>query len=201
MHPSHKHQMPLRSPVGEQSGKCTTLVLALAIFALGVAATPANAQNGEKKDSVAADAVDAVTQPLSDLNLRSKDIPIVLTRAQSGPYDLTGLSECSEVRSEIAHLDEVLGPDADAPPEDGGVLNKGLKIGGNVLGGFIPFRALVRQLSGANAQRARWEAAIFAGVARRSFLKGVAFAKQCKTSDEIALKSAENVLKMGAPAE
>lgn len=168
---------------------------------LALAATPAWAQPGEKGDSVGQDAVDAVSQPLSDLNLRSRDIPPVLLQAQAAPYALGAVSDCAAVRREIAALEEVLGPDADAAPEEDGVLNKGLKVGGSLLGGLIPFRGVVRQISGAAAEENRWEAAIYGGVARRSFLKGYGKGLGCLTGDEEALRSAAEVLGMSEMVE
>ncbi len=154
----------------------------------------AHAQNGEKRESVGGDVLDAVTSPLDDLNLRSKDIPLVLVNAQTNVYSIQGLSECAAVRAQVARLEEVLGPDADSEQDSDGLINKGLKTGGNMLSGFIPFRGVVRQLSGANARRAKWDAAIYAGIARRSFLKGYMKGKGCLDEEEAAVESAENVL-------
>ena len=165
----------------------------LAMLAL-IFAVPAVAQNGEKRDSVGQDAIDAVSQPLQDLNITGKDIPDILLAAQAEPYSLAGLSECKAIRGAIADLDEVLGPDADVPQEAGSLANSALRAGGNIIGGFIPFRGVVRQLSGANDREAKMEAAVFGGVARRSFLKGFATGKECASRDEIAVESAEDVL-------
>lgn len=159
-------------------------------------ASPAAAQSGMQQDSVAEDAVDAVTQPLSDLNLRSRDIPQVLLTAQDAPYELAGMEECSALREEVARLDRVLGPDADEPEERAGLVNRGLRTGGKILGGMIPFRGLVRQISGAKAVEKRWEAAVYAGVARRSFLKGYMAGKDCETAEEAAIRSARDILGM-----
>lgn len=174
------------------SGATIGLTLALAILC-----APAQAQNGEKNDSVGEDVIDAVTQPLSDLNLRSKDIPAILVLAQDQPYDTVSLADCAMLRGAIAELDEVLGPDADQEPDKDGLLNRGLKTGGNVLGGLIPFRGMVRQISGAKAQEARWEAAIYAGVARRSYLKGYLKGQGCETAEEASVRSAREVLGLG----
>ena len=65
------------------------LCAALSAFALPVAAA---AQDGEKTDSVAKDALDAVTQPFEDLNLRSKDIPAILIIAEAAPYELSAVT-------------------------------------------------------------------------------------------------------------
>lgn len=63
---------------------------------------------------------------------------------------------CPANQAEIARLHTVLGPDADAPSDNDGVVNKRWNLAGNLQGGFIPFRGLIRQLSEANAERARW---------------------------------------------
>lgn len=166
-----------------------------ALAALGATASaPARAQQGERSDTVAQDALDAITQPLSDLNLRKREIPDALVRAQEAPYALDESADCDALRGEIVALENVLGPDADASPEAEGLVNKGLQMGGDALSGFIPFRGFVRQLSGAQAERNRLESAIYAGVARRSYLKGYARARGCASIEKHAISSAEDLL-------
>jgi len=172
----------------------SSLFAVLACLALALASAPASAQNGQQQDSVGEDAVDAVTQPLSDLGLRSKDIPEILLTAQEAPYDLSGVADCPSLRGEIARLEEVLGPDADAPQEERGIVNRVLGVGGDVLGGMIPFRGIVRRLSGAHADEKELEAAVYAGVARRSYLKGYLAGQSCPTSEEISVRSARDLL-------
>jgi hypothetical protein len=48
-----------------------------------------------------------------------------------------------------------------------------------VVSSLIPFRGLIRELSGANAQDRAIQAAIQAGLARRGFLKGVGAVRRC----------------------
>lgn len=74
------------------------------------------------------------------------------------------------------------------------MVNRGLKAGGNILGDLIPFRGIVRQVSGAEAEQARWEAAIYAGVARRSYLKGVLEGRDCPDARELAIDNARALL-------
>lgn len=123
-------------------------------------------------------------------------------KIQEQPYSLNGLGDCSKLRQEITKLDDVLGLDADVPPQESGVVTKALQTGGSFLGGFIPFRGAVRELSGANAARRRMDRAVYAGVARRGFLKGYAEAEQCKTTEELAIEVAETRmgLRTGAAA-
>ncbi|WP_152553448.1 hypothetical protein [Erythrobacter longus] len=175
-----------------------TFLIAMSLTLSLLSPGTAHAQSGAKEDSIGEDAVDAVTQPLSDLNLRSKEIPLILTLAQEEPYNLTEVAGCDAVRTEIARLDAVLGPDANEPAERRGLVNRGLQVGGDVLGGMIPFRSIVRRLSGARAERKRWEAAIFAGVARRSFLKGYLAGQACETPEEASVETARDVLGMEA---
>lgn len=169
------------------------LLLGLCLLTM---AMPAAAQNGEKRDSVGRDAVDAVSQPLNDLNIVSRDIPPVLVLATKAPYDLTDVTGCDAIHQRLDTLDEVLGPDADAEQRGDGLANSALKLGGKVLGGFIPFRGLVRQISGASSREKAMDAAIYAGIARRSFLKGYAKGLQCPTREEAAIANAEDVLGM-----
>lgn len=179
--------LPLRSLNG---GASAVVILA----ALAISVSPASARDGEKRDSVAQDAVDAVASPLTDLNIVSRDIPPTLQLAQIEPYRLEGLAECPALWDEIEALDAVLGPDADAPADKDGIVNKGLKTGGSFLSGFIPFRGIVRRVSGAKAEEDRFEAAVYAGVARRSFLKGVAQGRECSAPVDDPIEDAHDLL-------
>lgn len=49
----------------------------------------------------------------------------------------------------------------------------------NVVASFIPFRGILRELSGAAGQERDWRAAIYAGSVRRGFLKGLGQQKGC----------------------
>ena len=48
------------------------------------------------------------------------------------------------------------------------------------VGAFIPFRGLIREVSGANAQEKKVQAAVYAGSVRRAFLKGVGQQRGCR---------------------
>lgn len=124
----------------------------------------------------------AVVQPAKDVNLHKDKIPRRLLEIQRAPYDLTNLEGCRAVTAEIASLRPLLGPDVNEDPK----LTKAEKrersvsrIAGGFLGGFIPFRGVLREVTGANAQRRRYRAAYAAGFARRSFLKGIAVSQNC----------------------
>lgn len=187
--------MPFGSNITQSGGRSAWRTSALAAsLIVAVSACPVFAQSGAKKDSVGEEALDAVTQPLSDLNLRSKDIPPILLRAHVAPYDLEAFETCEALRVEVTNLNEVLGPDADEPEEAVGFLNRGLQAGGSMLGDMIPLRGIVRRVSGAKAEEAKWRVAIYAGVARRSYLKGFMKGLECQTAEEASIESAHDVL-------
>ncbi|WP_421737324.1 hypothetical protein [Caulobacter sp.] len=132
---------------------------------------------------------DAVTAPLEDLNLKHKDIPAVLTRAVTDPYDVTGLTRCEPIAAEIGRLDAALGPDLDeAPPPD--ERSRGAKVAqGAWKAGVaevrdktthvLPFRGWIRKLTGAARHDKAVQAAIRSGGIRRGYLKGVGMRMNC----------------------
>lgn len=155
--------------------KRAALALALPAAALA-AATPALAQMQEKEP----DAEDVARTPLTDLNIDKEEIPQVLLVAEQNPYASAGLSTCNALVAEIAAIDQVLGADYDiATGYDDDGLSEG-KIAQRVVGSFIPFRGIVREVSGAAGDQRKLRRAVMAGVARRSFLKGVGLARDCK---------------------
>jgi hypothetical protein len=123
---------------------------------------------------------DAVAQPFRDFSVMREDPPEVLKRAVTAPYDLQADAACASLMSEIAALNRVLGPDLDVSDP------KTLSAGGGMASGLIrstfgvPFRGVVRKLTGAERREEALKAAILAGVARRAFLKGVARANSCQ---------------------
>lgn len=122
---------------------------------------------------------DAVATPVEDLNLKKDAIPPLLIAAQERPYDTTGLRRCPQIAAAVTELDAVLGPDIDLPQDAKGRTSAG-SVAQAAVGAFIPFRGLIREISGANASERRLEAAIQAGIARRSYLKGLGEARGCR---------------------
>ena len=185
------------------------LFLAVAPFAL---AAPAWAQTAADPDNVRAE--DVAMSPLADVNLHKKDVPPVLEAALANPYDLAGLNTCAGFSSAIMDLDSALGDDIDvarAKTDDEKMGNSAGAIAKSVIGSFIPFRGVIRELSGANAQQRAWDRALYAGSVRRAFLKGVGQSKGCAyparpaTPQVIALIDAQRALgkkdKKAVPAE
>jgi hypothetical protein len=146
---------------------------------------------------------DAVTQPLSDVNLKKKGVPPLLLGIRDKPYDLSGIRTCRHIIAEVQKLDSVLGEDFDRIETDG--RNKKRKAGAaavtsGIISSLIPFRALIREVSGARSSDTEYREAVYAGVVRRSYLKGLGTARRCRapgrplTALESAQQAADEVL-------
>ncbi len=133
---------------------------------------------------------DAVSAPLDDLNLRRQEIPQILQDAVTKPYDLTGLDHCEDIAGEVTKLDALLGEDFDEPPpppDQTTTTQKGEHMANsaavdavrNAARSVIPFRGLVRQMTGADKHQKEVDTAIQAGKVRRAYLKGVGMNKNC----------------------
>lgn len=152
----------------------------VAFVFVSFAAAPALAQEPSRpfteRDITAAD---IATTPMSDLNLRKSAIPPLLIAAQEKPYDMAGLSRCSQIAAAVGELDATLGDDIDMPRTMRGGPSAG-RLAQWAVGSFIPFRGAIRELSGANEQERRIQVAVQAGLARRAFLKGAGQARGCR---------------------
>jgi len=149
-------------------------VLALLLTAPGVAV----AQSNETLKK----AGDIASQPARDVGASNKEIPTVLQNAVEAPYAMPKNRTCKGLNTAILELNEVLGPDFAMGKEANE--NKTGKIaeavGKTIVNSIIPFRGLVREISGAAPAERRLEAAIATGIARRGYLRGLATAKACK---------------------
>lgn len=122
--------------------------------------------------------MDVARTPMTDLNLSRTEVPALLAEAQQRPYSLQGLDTCEQLTRAVDEFNTVLGPDLDLPQAERARLSGG-RIAQWAVGRFIPFRGLIREISGANRQQREVEAAIQAGLMRRAFLKGVGVARRC----------------------
>ncbi len=154
-----------------------TTRLAILGFALAVPAM-AVAQDAPNKPSDIDEAGKIVSQPARDVGVAKTKIPAVLELAAEGPYTLRGLSTCRAMAGKLGELDRALGPDFDDDPQKGEGL---VKAGGKaVVNSIIPFRGVVREISGAAAADRRLAAATDAGIAQRGFLRGVYRTRGCR---------------------
>ena len=123
-------------------------------------------------------AKDVAATPINDLNIKKTEIPPLLITAQEKPYDLTGLGSCASLSAAVIEMDKVIGDDIDLAAAANSKMQAG-RVAQSVVGAFIPFRGVIREVSGASAQDRKMRAAILAGNARRGFLKGVGLQRGC----------------------
>ena len=123
--------------------------------------------------------------PLSDINLRKQRIPEKLASLQT-PYDTVTDQSCQGLITEIVALDNILGPDMDsAKYEDRDAKGKrkmremALDVAEAGVGSFVPFRSVVRAATGAKLHENEIEREYRKGVARRSYLRGLASSQEC----------------------
>ena len=154
------------------------LLLALAAM---LAAPVAGAQTGAPSPTTGQRAGQAARQPLEDFNVAKDEIPAKLIAIQDDPYATKNMRTCYQIGSEVAELNEVLGADVDSSDEaKRKTVDSAIAVGGGIIAGLVPFRGLVREVSGANAAEKRYQRALYSGISRRSFLKGLGQAKGCK---------------------
>ncbi len=143
----------------------------------------AHAQSKDKDKSTREHASNAASQPLKDTNLKKNKIPKKLKEVQKAPYSLKGLTKCAAIMSEVKELNEVLGADVNEKVEKSKTEKRekpSSRVAGGIIGGIIPFRGLVREVSGASKAQRKYNKAVYAGVVRRGFLKGVGRERGCK---------------------
>jgi hypothetical protein len=147
----------------------TAPVLAALALVTGVFPAAAGAQS----------AGEIVSQPVRDVGLDKKEIPPVLEAIGGAPYATGGTGNCAQIASGIRALNGALGDDfsPNAAPRKTNIAGAG---GAAVVNSLIPFRGLVREVSGAGAAERREQAAISAGIARRGFLRGLQSARKCR---------------------
>lgn len=156
-----------------------TRTAAIAAFAGLAAAMPAQAQVEPEPD------IEEIAKtPLRDLNIAQEEVPEALKVAVRNPYETARLTSCDAIIADIAAIDQVLGADYDLaePTEDeDGFLNVRVgTVGQSVVASLIPFRGILREVTGAADNDRAERAAYTAGMARRGFLKGLGMGRGCK---------------------
>ncbi|WP_293677142.1 hypothetical protein [uncultured Phenylobacterium sp.] len=126
----------------------------------------------------------AATTPLRDLGVEKTDIPEILLQALTDPYARPPRNYgCAYLTALVRPLDDVLGPDIDQTPvSDENLVDRGkaLGIAADVASSaLIPFRGVVRKISGAEAHDRLVQSAYIAGSVRRAYLKGLGESKGC----------------------
>ena len=148
-------------------------------------AAPSNSPQPDAKHPVieARDrATEIVTQPARDVGMNNAKIPPVLVSAAEDAYSLAGLKTCKQLGAAFEALNEALGPDfATGGKYQENRMAKLAEAGGKtVVNSILPFRGLVREVSGAAPADRRLRAAVEAGYARRGYLRGVYVTRRCR---------------------
>ncbi|MEN2785178.1 hypothetical protein ACFOKI_13860 [Sphingomonas qilianensis] len=136
----------------------------------------AHAQDAQKDDTVDV-AGRIASQPVRDVGIAKTKIPPVLQRANENTY--APLKSCTQLSAGITELNGALGPDfgSGESAKRAGIAELG---GSAVVNSLIPFRGVVREVSGAAGAQRRLEQAISAGHARRGYLRGLQSARGCR---------------------
>lgn len=176
-----KPQYPTRKPATEvESAKPTKQVTPPVS-----STTPESAEPNEGGwTEVRKKSVDIGTQPVRDVGIMKRQVPPILGKAQNDPYSLKGLKTCKQLATELADLNAVLGDDFVVGNEvKENRAGKLAEAGGKtVINSIIPFRSLVREVTGAAPADRRLNAALDAGYARRGFLRGVQANRGCRNT-------------------
>lgn len=156
----------------------TVITLGLPMVLLMAGVVPAQDKPAPVDDKVEKIA----SQPVRDLGLDKEDIPEVLQRAVDSPYAPPPSRTCRGLHQALGELNAVLGEDFNvgAKGNEDRAENMAEAVGKTVINSLIPFRGLVREVSGAAPAERRLKAAIMAGIARRGFLRGLASTKGCR---------------------
>jgi hypothetical protein len=170
------------------SRKANRILLATAVGALicgGVSAREPGKDEAKQPDETRQKAGEIVTQPARDVGVMRTKIPPVVEKAAEDPYSLKGVKTCRQLAAAVSELNAELGPDFEVGTETkkenraGRIAEAG---GKTVVNSILPFRGLVRELTGAAPAQRRLNAAIDAAYARRGFLRGVHATRRCRTT-------------------
>ena len=121
-------------------------------------------------------------QPLRDLGWIREDPPEILKQVASAPYALAPSWTCETLLLELSDLGVVLGPDLDFPTVDGTppTIDAEQVMSNAVTGVWsLPYRGIIRWVTGAGERDRELRNAILAGTVRRAFLRGVILAVPC----------------------
>ena len=177
-----------------------------------------NSSASKKADSSMHDIFDAATGPLEDLNIKQKEIPTLLQALLENPYAKPKPMQCKTIKTEMAQLDELLGKSVAYKKHTSGIMNasldnvevpdsdelidSGADMAHDGLMGFIhsqtdilPFRSIIRTITGADDHAKDVALANQAGQLRRAYLKGLAesrFGPRCLAPMPIIEASAKH---------
>lgn len=167
--------------------KLTMTAIALMLMLPGAALAQDQAKQApEKQEKRRDDTLDKAgtiaSQPVRDVGLDKDEIPPILLKAMDNPYAPPPSRTCKGLNTSLAELNAVLGEDftAGAAANENRTGKIAEAVGKTIVNSLIPFRGLVREISGAAPAQRRLQAAVTAGIARRGYMRGQAAAKGCK---------------------
>lgn len=123
------------------------------------------------------------------LGLVGPETPQTLQRVTRAPYAAPEPRNCEEVARQLAELDAMLGPDVDAL--NGGGEDMVVEWAKGAMRGLVPYRGVVRFLTGASKKERALAAAVLAAAARRGYLKGVRESLGCPAPGGAAAYAAQ----------
>jgi hypothetical protein len=163
-------------------------LLALSLLAAGCASTPRPAAPGGPVAEQGHGRTSAmVADDDSGLGISGAETPPELRAIVAAPYNLATPPDCADLARQIADLDDLLGPDVDAPPPAKADLEHSAGHAlGSVVRGAIPYRWALRWVTQAGRLDRELRQAVLAGAARRAFLKGVQRGLACLPPPKVA---------------
>ena len=135
------------------------------------------------------------------LGLMGLEIPAVLKTVAADPYRAPAEPACQSIPAELKALDEALGSDVDAPVKE---RSKMVTWAGDwargAVRGLVPYRGVVRFLTGAGSKDKALMKAAMAGTARRGFLRGLEANMQCAGTTPLQVAVAPSIETVASPA-
>ena len=183
---------------GQNRGMKHLLSVSLAAALIGACATsPSTSQTSDEADKPGATEraiqqsqdgfSEAALSPLEDVNLKRDKIPETFKTIRN-PYKVDAEITCAQIAKEVTLLDAELGRDWDIPPPDKKGMDERAADGASTAfldtvassaSGLIPYRGIVRTVTGANSHATKVRKAYERGSHRRTFLKGMGLIKGC----------------------
>jgi hypothetical protein len=154
----------------------TAFILLISAVAGGCTSTTYKDKTGDARVQ------NAFEQPFRDVSWMRENPPEILISAVADPYARSEATGCEDIVAEIEALDGVLGPDLDQVLDEGiGSDSDGNALLSGAIASLIglPYRGVIRRISGAGKREDGLRTAILAGMVRRGFLKGLALGAAC----------------------
>ncbi|MEM7729472.1 MAG: hypothetical protein AAF311_09375 [Pseudomonadota bacterium] len=157
----------------------TRLAFFSAAIAFGLSACSTTETGGTFAGDDVQDTDAVLMTPINDVGLDDIEIPTYLSE-MTDPYAFAP-GNCAAARAEVRKLDELLGSDLDVgEDEDERRTQLRLNASSSAIGSvLIPFRGVVRAISGAAKNEREAREAYQRGLVRRAYIKGRAEAVDC----------------------